>query len=58
MNRSVFSLFNKQLQNKQGNLLEWIDGSESGKPGRRIPSYLGVPIKVIDAISSTEALIS
>jgi hypothetical protein len=58
MNRSVFSLLNKQLQNKQANLLEWIDGSESGKPGRRIPSYLGVPIKVIDAVSNTEALIS
>lgn len=49
MNRKVFSFLNQQLMNKQGNLLEWIDMG-----GRRIPSYLGIPIRVTDALLNTE----
>jgi hypothetical protein len=61
MNRWAFSMLNKQLMNKQGNLLEWIDGSGSGQSGKgavRIPSFLGIPIKVVDAVTRTEAIIS
>lgn len=57
MNRWAFSYLNKTLMNKQANLLEWIDGSEGGRPGTRIPAFLGVPIKIVDAITSTESVI-
>ncbi len=53
VNRTTFSMFNKQLQKKQANLLEWVD-----RGGRRIPHFLGVPIRITDAITSTEAVIS
>jgi len=61
MNRWAFSMLNKQLQAKQSNLLEWIDGSGADNPnkgGVRIPSFLGIPIKIVDAITSAEAIIS
>jgi hypothetical protein len=54
-------MLNKQLQAKQSNLLEWIDGSGADNPnkgGVRIPSFLGIPIKIVDAITSAEAIIS
>ena len=60
MNRWAFSMLNKQLMNKQSNLLEWIDGSGADNPakgGRRIPAFLGVPIKIVDAITSAESII-
>lgn len=53
MNRWAFSAFNKQLQKKQANLLEWVD-----RGGRRVPHFLGVPIRISDFIKSTEAVIS
>lgn len=53
MNRWAFSALNKQLMAKSANLLEWIDMG-----GRRIPSFLGVPIRVVDALVSTESVVS
>lgn len=50
MNRAAFSMLNKQLVKRQANWLEWVDAG-----GRRIPQFYGVPIKFIDAITSTEA---
>lgn len=58
MNRWAFSHLNKNLMNMQANLLEWIDGSNGGGTGARIPSFLGIPIKVVDAITTTESVIS
>lgn len=53
MNRTVFSLLNKQLMAKSANLLEWIDMG-----GRRIPSFLGVPIRICDALTNAESIVS
>lgn len=53
MNRSTFSMFNKQLAKKGTvNLLEWID-----RGGSRIAHFLGVPIRIVDAITNTEAVV-
>ena len=59
MNRATFSMLNKQLVKRQANWLEWLDGTEgpSGGP-RRIPAFYGIPIKYVDAITSTEAVVS
>jgi hypothetical protein len=58
MNRAAFSMLNKQLVARQANWLEWLDGSESGTPGKRIPSFFGIPIKYVDSILNTEAVVS
>ena len=61
MNRQTFSMLNKQLMNKQANFLEWIDGSGADQPskgGVRVPVFLGIPIKIVDAITITESVIS
>lgn len=54
MNRSTFSMYNKQLQKKGTvNLMEYIE-----RGGARIPHFLGIPIRVVDAITSTESVVS
>lgn len=53
MNRATFNMLNKQLVKRQANWLEWLDAG-----GRRIPAYMGIPIKYVDAITSTEAVVS
>jgi len=53
MNRYIFSFMNMQLMNKTANLLEWIDMG-----GRRVPSFLGIPIRVTDALIATEAVVT
>jgi hypothetical protein len=61
MNRWTFSMLNKQLMNKQANFLEWLDGSGADQPskgGARIPAFLGIPIRVVDAITSAESVVS
>jgi hypothetical protein len=58
MNRNTFSMLNKQLVKRQANWLEWLDGAESGKPGRRLPAFFGIPIKYLDSILNTEAVVS
>jgi len=50
MNRTTYSQLNKQLMGKSANLLEWINMG-----GKRIPAFLGVPIRVTDALLSTES---
>lgn len=55
MNRWTYSMLNKQLVKRQANWLEWLDGSESGTPGKRIPALFGVPIKIVDSITNTES---
>lgn len=54
MNRSTFSMFNKQLIKKGTvNFLEYVE-----RGGRRIPHYLGFPIRICDALTKTEAVVS
>lgn len=54
MNRAAFSMYNKQLQKKgTTNLLEYLE-----RGGVRIPHFLGVPIRLVDAITSTESVVS
>jgi len=54
MNRACYNMLNKQLVKRQANWLEWIDGPN----GRRIPAYMGIPIKFVDSIASNEAVVS
>jgi hypothetical protein len=53
MNRATYAMLNKQLVVRQANWLEWLD-----QGGRRIPAYMGIPIKYVDAITSTESVVS
>lgn len=53
-NRSTFSMFNKQLMNKKTtNFMEYVE-----RGGTRIPHFLGIPIRISDAIVNTEAQVS
>jgi len=54
MNRQTYSMLNKQLAFGGGtvNLLEYID-----RGGRRIPSFYGIPIRIVDAITNAEATV-
>jgi hypothetical protein len=53
MNRATYNMLNKQLVKRQANWLEWIDDGRRG----RIPAYMGVPIKFVDTLLSTESKI-
>jgi hypothetical protein len=53
MTRNTFSMLNKQLVKRQANWLEWITEND-----RRIPSFFGIPIKFLDSILNTEAVVS
>jgi hypothetical protein len=53
MNRAAFSMFNKQLAKKTVNYLEYVE-----RGGRLVPHFLGFPIRISDAITSTEAPIA
>jgi hypothetical protein len=53
LNRAAFAMFNKQIQNKSTNYLEYIE-----RGGRLVPHFLGIPMRITDAITSTEAVIS
>jgi hypothetical protein len=54
MNRQTYSMLNKQLAKKGSvNLLEYID-----RGGRRIPSFYGIPIRIVDAITLTESTVT
>jgi hypothetical protein len=54
MNRSAFSMLNRQLAKKATtNFLEWI-----GEGKGRIAVFLGIPIRIVDAITSTESVVS
>jgi major capsid protein gp7 len=53
MNRTVFSAFNKQLMKKSANFLEYVE-----RGGRRVPHFLGIPIRVVDALVSTESVVT
>jgi hypothetical protein len=47
-------MFNKQLVKKgTANLLEFLE-----RGGNRIPSFMGIPIRIVDAITSTESVVS
>lgn len=54
MNRQTYAMLNKQLVKRQANWLEWITGPR----GDRIPSYFGAPIRISDALTMTEAVVS
>ena len=54
MNRACYSMLNKQLAKKATvNYLEYIE-----RGGARIPAFMGIPIRIVDAITSTEAVVS
>jgi hypothetical protein len=53
MNRATYSMLNKQLVKKgTANLLEYID-----RGGRRIPSFYGIPIRIVDAVTNNESVV-
>jgi hypothetical protein len=54
MNRATCNMLNKQLVKRQANWLEWI----TTQNGRRLPAFMGIPIVYVDAITSTEAVVS
>jgi hypothetical protein len=54
MNRATYNMLNKQLVKRQANWLEFLVGPD----GRRIPAFMGIPIKYVDAITSTESVVS
>ena len=58
MNRATYSMLNKQLIKRQANWLEWIIDPSGGNSARRIPAFFGIPIKYVDAITSTEAVVA
>lgn len=45
MNRATFAMFNKQLMKRSQNFLEYVE-----KGGRRVPHFLGFPIRISDAL--------
>ena len=54
MNRATFSMLNRQLMKKATvNLLEYIE-----RGGNRIPAFLDIPIRIVDAITNTESVVS
>jgi hypothetical protein len=54
MNRPTYAMLNKQLVKRQANWLEWITGPR----GERIPSYFGQPIRISDALTTSESVVS
>lgn len=58
MSRATFNMLNQQLAYRQANWLEYVDGPEgTGGVRRRIPSFYGIPIKYVDALTATEAVV-
>jgi hypothetical protein len=63
MNRATFGMLNKQLVKRQANWLEWITVTPSGQGamgqarGQRIPAFMGIPIKIVDGLLSTESVV-
>lgn len=54
MNRQTFSMWNKQLAKKGTvNLLEYLD-----RGGSRVAHFLGIPVRIVDAITNTESVVS
>jgi hypothetical protein len=53
MNRPTFSMFNKQLKKGTVNYLEYIE-----RGGKLVPHFLGIPIRIADAIKTTEDVVS
>ena len=50
MNKKAFGMFNKQLMKSSNNFLEWVD-----RGGRRVATFLGVTIRIVDAITNSES---
>jgi hypothetical protein len=65
MNRQVASMLNKQCARRSGNdMLSWVKADDLGIRGAGgigtplIQTFLGVPIRVTDALTITEAVVS
>ncbi|MEY4489897.1 MAG: hypothetical protein RIQ79_2405 [Verrucomicrobiota bacterium] len=65
MNRATAAMLNKQLARRGGNnMLQWMDAKDLGMSGAggygtvKIPVFLGIPIRVIDALTITESVIT
>ena len=54
MNRQTFSMLNRQLMKKATvNLLEYVE-----RGGNRIPAFLDIPIRIVDALVNSESLVT
>lgn len=54
LNRATYSMFNKQLIKKgTANLLEYLE-----RGGSRLPHFMGIPMRITDALTSTESVVS
>jgi hypothetical protein len=53
MHRDTFAMLNKQLREQEASYLQWLE-----KGGRLIPHFMGVPIRVEDALTKTESAVS
>lgn len=65
MNRAVAAMLNKQCARRSGNdMLQWVKADDIGIRGAGglgtplIQTFLGVPIRVTDALTITEAVVS
>lgn len=65
MNRSCAAMLNKQITRRSGNdMLAWVDADKLGVRGAGglgtplIQTFLGVPIRVTDALTITESVVS
>jgi hypothetical protein len=65
MNRQTASMLNKQIARRGGNdMLAWVDAEKAGIRGSGgmgtplIQTFLGVPIRVVDALTITESVVS
>jgi hypothetical protein len=65
MNRQVASMLNKQTARRSGNdMMNWVKAEDLGMKGTGglgtplIQTFLGVPIRVTDALTITEAVVS
>lgn len=56
MHRDTFAMLNKQLKLSEGSLLTWLTSREGGDS--LLAKYNGIPIKYVDALTKTEAVIS
>lgn len=55
MTRKTLTYLRRQLVNRQSN---WLEMVEAGKGGLASEAFLGIPIRIVDSITETEAKVS
>jgi hypothetical protein len=53
MARQTYAMLNKQLVKRQANWLEFIN-----QGGKRIPAFMGIPIRFVDSITLAESVVT